>query len=173
MGTKDYMVISAIDRARQGWMKIKFKARTGQLRRLFFLIITLIKQEVWRLTNVIFSGTLLWRDNEIYPKYVPVSISHPIFYGMYVLPLSHQHQVTMIKTIDHRWAKRGKNLVHHRRKNYARSSKKLDTLTDRLTFGTGKLAPHDGRVTAPSQPCLTKFAEIQQRKKSSEKKVII
>ena len=39
---------------------------------------------------------------------------------------------------------RGKNLVHHRRKNYLRGSKKLDTLTDRLKLGTGKLAPHDG-----------------------------
>ena len=33
-----------------------------------------------------------------------------------------------------------------------------------LWWGTGKLATHNGLATARSQPRLTKFAEIQQRK---------
>ena len=42
-----------IYRARQVWMKIKFKARTDIVitEKAFFLIITLINQEVWRLTQ--------------------------------------------------------------------------------------------------------------------------
>ena len=43
--------------------------------------------------------------------------SHTLFMVCYVLPLSHQHQPTMIKTIGSREAMRGKNLTHHRRNN--------------------------------------------------------
>ena len=40
---------------------------------------------------------------------------------------------------------------------------------DPRAHGTGKLS----RITAPSQPWLTKSAEIQQRKKNIEKEVVI
>ena len=56
--------------------------------------------------------------------------SHTLFMVCCVLPLSHQHQPTMIKTIDSREAMRGKNLTHHRRNNQIGTqvvSKKLDT----------------------------------------------
>ena len=70
-----------------------------------------LSYELW-LTNVTFSGTL-WRDEWNIP--VKVYPNQPIFYGTYVLPLSHQHQPTMIKTtylaVDEQWEERTWHII--------------------------------------------------------------